>query len=69
MSCPFCKGSNKIKDSEFKFVGNVSAKIEGSQIKLHILTGDGGGRDSDSYRDAYIPIIYCPLCGDKLEVV
>lgn len=68
MSCPFCKGSNPIKTTEFMYVGNVSAKIEGTKIKLHIKDGDGGGgRYPDSFKDDYIQIIYCPMCGEKLE--
>lgn len=69
MSCPFCKGNNLIKTAEFRSVGDISAKIEGTVISLHIMNGDGGGgRYPNSFKEDYIPIIYCPMCGSRLDV-
>ena len=68
MSCQFCNGSNQIKTTKFNYVGDVPARIKGTKIKLYIKKGDGyGGRYPDIFKEDYIQMVYCPICGDKLE--
>jgi hypothetical protein len=68
MSCPFCEGNNYLSKQEIRNVGDFNARIKGTEISLVIKTYDGGSFYESSYVEKYIPIVYCPICGDKLHV-
>lgn len=67
MRCTFCNGKNKIINQSLDHNGDFTAEIIDSNIKIHILTSDGNGRYKDGFTDLYIPINYCPICGNKVE--
>ena len=68
MSCPFCKKGALLKASETRDVGIANVLIEDSSLSIAVRTSVGNNFYDDGYAHETIPIIFCPMCGDKLDV-
>jgi len=66
MSCSFCKGKNKIVDMKCNHQNDFTAEIEEYRIKIHMLVSEGSSVYPDYYKDFYIPINFCPICGERI---
>ncbi len=67
MSCQFCKGKLKLVNNPLRHEMDFQASIIESEMVVHVLSSDGLGRYPDSFTDLHIPMLFCPICGDKLE--
>lgn len=68
MSCPFCKKNAFLKISEARGVGVINVSIDDSSLKIAVRTSIGNNFYDDGYAHETIPIVFCPICGDKLEI-
>jgi hypothetical protein len=45
---------------------DFTAEIEEYRIKIHMLVSEGSSVYPDYYKDFYIPINFCPICGERI---
>lgn len=68
MSCPFCKKNAPLKISEARDVGVINVSIGDSSLKIAVRTSIGNNFYVDGYAYETIPIVFCPICGDNLDL-